>query len=130
MRSISDTPLSYVFNSPSPIIRVSPTEWYAVQQGVWFTSTSALGSWAVASSVPAVIYSIPVSSPLHYVTYVRVYSATPQDVVVGYTPGYLGTVVAPGGVVAYGTGYVYVSYVGPAIWYPPPITYGYATSLT
>jgi hypothetical protein len=130
LRPVPDTPLSYVFNSPAPIIMVAPSEWYAVQRGVWFTAPAALGPWVVATSVPAVIYSIPVSSPMHYVTYVRVYSATPHYVVVGYTPGYLGTVVAPGGVVVYGTGYNYVSYVGPAIWYPPPITYGYATSLT
>src|SRR4030095_15873382 len=98
-------PLSYVFNSPSPIIMVSPSEWYAVQSGVWFTSTSATGPWSVAASVPPVIYSSPVRSPLHYVTYVQVYSATPQYVVVGYTPGYLGTVVSAGGVIVYGTGY-------------------------
>lgn len=128
MRPIPDTPLSYVFNSPSPIIMVSPSEWYAVQSGVWFTAASAQGPWAVAATVPPVIYSIPVSSPLHYVTYVQVYRATPQYVVVGYTPGYLGTVVAPGGVVVYGTGYTYVSYVGASIWYPPPVTYGYAAN--
>jgi len=117
-----------VFNSPSPIIMVSPSEWYAVQSGVWFISSSALGPWVVATTVPPVIYSIPASSPLHYVTYVRVYSATPTYVVVGYTPGYLGTVVAPGGVVVYGTGYNYVSYVGTSIWYPPPVTYGYGAN--
>ena len=128
MRPIPDTPLSYVFNSPSPIIMVSPSEWYAVQSGVWFISSSALGPWVVATTVPPVIYSIPASSPLHYVTYVRVYSATPTYVVVGYTPGYLGTVVAPGGVVVYGTGYNYVSYVGTSIWYPPPVTYGYGAN--
>jgi hypothetical protein len=128
MRPIPDTPLSYVFNSPSPIIMVSSTEWYGLQSGVWFTAASALGPWAVATSVPPVIYSIPVSSPLHYVTYVRVYSATPRYVVVGYTPGYLGTVVAPGGVVVYGTGYAYPSYVGTTIWYPPPLTYGYGAN--
>jgi len=128
MRPISDTSLSYVFNSPSPIIMVTPTEWYGVQSGVWFTAASASGPWAVATSVPAVIYSIPVSSPLHYVTYVRVYSATPQYVVVGYTPGYLGTVVAPGGVVVYGTGYTYVPYIGSTVWYPTPVTYGYGAN--
>ena len=128
MRPIPDSQLSYVFNSPSPIIMVSPSEWYAVQSGVWFTSTVATGPWVVAPSVPPVVYSIPVSSPLHYVTYVRVYSATPQYVVVGYTPGYLGTVVSPGGVVVYGTGYTYASYVGATIWYPPPVTYGYAAN--
>ena len=42
---------------------------------------------------------------------------------VGYTPGYLGTVVAPDGVVVFGTGYVYQPWVG-AVYYPPPVTYG------
>ena len=112
MRPIPDTGLSYVFNSPTPIIMVSADAWYAVQNGVWFSATWALGPWVVATSVPAVIYSIPASSPLHYVTYVQIYNATPQVVVVGYTPGYLGTVVAPGGVVVYGTGYTYTAYVG------------------
>ena len=75
--------------------------------------------------VPPVIYSIPPSSPLHYVTYVQVYDVTPQYVVVGYTPGYFGTVVGAGGVVVYGTGYVYAPYIGATVWYPPPVTYGY-----
>ena len=63
------------------------------------------------------------TSPLHYVTYVRVYGATPTVVYVGYTPGYLGTVVTPDGVVVYGTGVVYTPWVG-TVWYPPPPTYG------
>ena len=54
----------------------------------------------------------------------QIYGATPQVVYTGYTPGYLGTVVAPDAVVVYGTGYVYPAYVG-AVYYPPPLTYGY-----
>lgn len=129
VKAIPDTPLDYVFNAPFPIIRVSPTEWYAVENGVWFAGTSAQGPWVVAGSVPPVIYSIPPSSPLHYVTYVQVYEATPQYVVVGYTPGYFGTVVVPDGVVVYGTGYAYASYIGAALWYPPPLTYGYGAAV-
>jgi hypothetical protein len=63
-------------------------------------------------------------------TYVRIYSYTPTQVVVGYTPGYLGTVVTPAGVVVYGTGYVYPAYVGPTVWYGPPPTYGYGVNVT
>jgi len=129
LRPIPDTPLSYVFNSPAPIIMVSPAEWYAVDNGIWFTASAAPGPWVVAASVPAVIYSIPPSSPLYYVTYVRVYDVTPQYVVVGYTPGYYGTVVTAAGVVVYGTGYTYVPYIGATVWYPPPVTYGYAAAL-
>ena len=130
LRPIQDTPLSYVYNSPMPIIMVSPNEWYAVQSGVWFTASSAQGPWIVAASVPPVIYSIPPSSPVYYVTYVHVYDVTPQYVTVGYTPGYMGTVVTPSGVVVYGTGYDYAAYVGPSVWYGSPVTYGYAADPT
>ena len=113
LQDIEGTPLQYVVNSPYPVIRVDASTWYALKDGVWFEGTSVNGPWAVADSVPEVIYTIPPSSPLHYVTYVYVYGATPQIVTVGYTPGYYGTVLAPTGVVVYGTGYVYPPvYVG------------------
>jgi hypothetical protein len=130
LKPIPDTHLRYVFNSPDPMIMVSATQWYAVSNGVWFTASSVNGPWTVAPSIPAVIYSIPPNSPVYYVTYVKIYEVTPQYVVVGYTPGYMGTVVTTGGVVVYGTGYTYVAYVGPTVWYPPPVTYGYAAAVT
>jgi hypothetical protein len=130
LRPVEGTGLQYVFNSPDPILMVTPTQWYAVQNAVWFTAPSVKGPWVVATSVPAAVYAIPVSSPVHYVTYVRIYSVTPTTVVVGYTPGYMGTVVTPSGVVVYGTGYVYPAYVGPTVWYGPPVTYGYSVNVT
>jgi hypothetical protein len=130
LKPIPSTPLSYVFNASDPIIQVSPAEWYAVHNGVWFTSTSVQTSWLVASSVPSVIYSIPPSSPVYYVTYVRVYDSTPQTVVVGYTPGYMGTIVSADGVVVYGSGYAYPAYITSTVYYPAPSTYGYATGMT
>ena len=122
-RPISGTPLQYVVNSPTPIIGVDANTYYALRAGVWFTATALSGPWIVAASVPQAIYTIPVSSSLYYVTYVRVYGATPDVVYVGYTPGYLGTVVAADGVVVYGTGYTYQPWVG-TMWYAPPVTYG------
>ncbi len=101
------TPRQYVFNSPDPIIMVSPTEWYSLYLGIWFVSQSANGPWLSASTIPAVIYSIPPSSPLSWVTYAKIYAATPEYVTVGYTPGYLGEVITPDGVVVHGTGYAY-----------------------
>ena len=125
LQQIGGTTLQYVANSPTPVIRVSANQWYALRAGVWFTSTSATGPWFVARAVPAVIYTIPPSSPLYYVTYVQIYSATPEYIYVGYTPGYMGTVVEPDGVVVYGTGYDYDPWVG-SVWYAPPETYGIA----
>ena len=124
---IAGTSLAYVANASVPVIQVSANAYYAVQAGVWFTAPAITGPWTVAASVPDVIYTIPPSSPIYYVTYVRIYEATPQYVYVGYTPGYLGTVVSPYGTVVYGTGYQYVPWVG-SIWYAPPYTYGYAAA--
>ena len=122
---IESTSLHYAVNSPLPVIQVDAKSYYSLKDGVWFVAAAPSGPWTVATTVPAVVYTIPVSSPLYYVTYVHVYASTPQVVYVGYTPGYYGTVVAPTSVVVYGTGYVYPPvYVG-AYYYPPPVTYGY-----
>ncbi|MDI9237646.1 hypothetical protein QLQ15_01830 [Lysobacter sp. LF1] len=119
---IGGTQLQYAHNTAVPVIRVAADSYYAVDKGIWFTSASPTGPWAVATSVPAEIYAIPTSSPLHYVTYVRVYGQSGDDVYVGYTPGYYGTVVSDN-VVVYGTGYVCDPWVG-AYWYGCPATYG------
>ncbi len=125
VKPIEGTTLEYVVNSPYAVIKVDAYTWYALKDAVWFVGGSVNGPWAVAAFVPEIIYTIPPSSSLHYVTYVYVFASTPQTVTVGYTPGYYGTVLAPTGVVVYGTGYVYPPiYVG-AVWYPPPVTYGF-----
>ncbi|WP_029353165.1 carbohydrate-binding protein [Bosea sp. 117] len=121
---ISGTVLAYAENTRTPVIRLDAERYYAVFQGAWFVSSTPGGPWVVADVVPAAIYTIPVSSPLHYVTYVRVYASTADSVVVGYTPGYFGVVLAPGGTVVYGSGYDCVGYVG-TYWYGCPVTYGY-----
>lgn len=119
---IGGTQLQYAINTPVPVIRVAADSFHAVDKGVWFTAKSATGPWEVATSVPSAIYAIPTSSPLHYVTYVRVYGTYGDDVYVGYTPGYYGTVVSDD-VVVYGTGYTCTPWVG-AYWYGCPPTYG------
>jgi hypothetical protein len=128
LEKIDDTNLKYVVNSSTPIIQVENV-YYAVQNGVWFRGASLQGPWSVATSVPTAIYTIPPSSPVHYVTYVRVYDETPDTVYVGYTPGYYGTCVS-GTTVVYGTGYYYPPYVGTTVWYGPPVTYGSGVAMT
>lgn len=123
-KPIESTTLQYAVNTATPVIAVSADSYYAVENGVWFVAASPAGPWAVAASVPAVIYTIPPSSPVHNVTYVKVYGSTPQVVYVGYTPGYYGTVVSSTGVVVYGTGWYYPPYVG-AHWYGWSYTYDY-----
>ena len=126
-RAIEGTPLQYAANSPTPVIRVDESSYYSVQNGVWFAASSPSGPWVVTDRVPAVIYSIPPSSPVYYVTYVHVYGATPRYVYVGYLPGYLGSYVSSDGTVVFGTGYVYPSWVG-SVWIGPPVTFGFGVA--
>jgi len=121
-KPIEGTPLQFAWNTPVAVIRVSANSFYAVNKGVWFTAPSATGPWIVADSVPAVIYTIPSTSALHYVTYVRVYGSNGNEVYVGYTPGYYGTIVN-NNVVIYGTGYGCDAWIG-TDWYGCPATYG------
>jgi hypothetical protein len=127
---IPGTSMTYAVNSATPIIYVPGNTYYGCQGGVWFVSENATGPWTVATAVPPVIYTIPPSSPIYYVTYVQVYGFTPNVVYVGYTPGYYGTVVSPDGVVVYGTGYAYPAYVTATAWVPAPVTYGTGAAFT
>jgi hypothetical protein len=123
-KPIAGTPLHYAVNTPAPVIEVNTHSYYSVENGVWFDAPSPSGPWEAATNVPPVIYSIPVSSPLHYVTYAQVYGSTPDVVYDGYTPGYLGTEVSPDNVVVYGTGWSYPPYIG-SYWVGGPCTYGF-----
>jgi hypothetical protein len=128
---IEGTSLSYASNTSAAVIKVSGDEYYCVEAGVWFKARSSQGPWIVADTVPAQIYDIPPSSPLYFVTYVRVYNSTPEVVYVGYTPGYYGTVVsASTTTVVYGTGWYYPPYIGPTAWYGWPYTYGVGAGFT
>ena len=124
LRPVEGTTLTYAVNASLPVICVSAGSYYLVDNGVWFFSTSSQGPWTVAASVPAVIYTIPPGSPVHYVTYVYAYGSTPEVVYTGFTPGYYGTVVSPDNTVVYGAGYVYPAWAG-AYWYPAPPAYYY-----
>jgi len=130
LKAIDGTPLYYVSNSATPVIKVDSKTWYACQNGVWFTSNALNGQWSAAKSVPPVIYSIPPSSPLYYVTHVKIFKVAGDTIMEGYTPGYMGTAVSPDNVVVYGTGYDYGTYTDDDDWYPYPVTYGYAADPT
>jgi hypothetical protein len=109
-RPIEGTPLQYAANASVPVIQVT-NMYYALDRGVWFVASNPNGTWAVATEVPEIIYSIPPSSPLYYVTYARVYDSSDDEVEAGYTAGYTGA-YEDDGTVVYGTGYDYDPWVG------------------
>lgn len=128
-RPIAGTPLHYAVNASTTVLKLADASYLACDKGVWFTAESATGPWHVADAVPPVVYTIPPSSPVHNVTYVRIESATPSQVVTGYTAGYL-YAYPSADVLVWGTGYAYPAYwsVGAApVYYPAPYTWGAAT---
>ena len=121
---IPGTTMRYATNTPYQVIDVNGL-FYCCYQGAWFVAHAPTGPWALATSVPPVIYAIPPSSPVYNVIYVQVYGSTPSTVTYGFTSGYvLGFVTA--GVLAYGTGYYYPPYVVPGrvpAYFPYPYSY-------
>jgi hypothetical protein len=130
-KPVEGTPLQYAVNTATAMIRVDANAFYAVENGIWFQGSSPKGPWEVADSIPPEIYTIPPSSPMHYISYVRVYSSNAETVTVGYTPGYYGTCITHGSgyVAVYGTGYYYTPWVG-SVWFGPPMTYGFGACMT
>jgi len=127
---IDGTDLAFAANSATPVIRVDAQRYLALENGVWFDARQPRGPWRVAADVPAAIYSIRSDSPLYHVTFVRVYAVDDEAVTVGYTPGYLGTLVDPhSGVVVHGTGFDHRPWLG-AAWFGRARSYGVGAAPT
>ena len=120
---IPGTAVAYAVNTGAQVLEIN-NRYYAVDNGVWFTSGSSSGPWAVADSIPSEeIEKIPPSSPVYNTTHVHVYESTPEVVYVGYTPGYMWSYPYYG-VPIYGTGWRYPPYYG-RWYYPRPPTWGF-----
>jgi hypothetical protein len=121
---VSGTNMLYAVNTNTYVLRIS-NGYYTCEAGVWFVAATPSGPWLLADSVPQVVYTIPVTSPIYPVTYVRIYAVTPTVITFGYTAGYTMGYVSYG-VMVYGTGYYYPPVIIPGpvpIFYPYPYTY-------
>ena len=126
--AIPGTPMQYAVNTSFNVIQTGEG-YFSCYQGAWFAAPAPAGPWTLTPTVPAVIYTIPPSSPAYPCTYIRVYASTPETVTYGYTAGYTMSYVSAG-VIVYGTGYYYPPYIYPApipIYYPYPYSYAGAT---
>ena len=81
--------MSYAKNTSAPVIKLNEYSYYCVEAGVWFKASTPQGPWTSLDTVPDEIYTIPPSSPIYYVTYVKVYNSTPEVVYVGLHAGLL-----------------------------------------
>ena len=131
-RAVEGTEMQYAVNTSADVILSKDVYWLCYQ-GVWFRSSTPQGPWNLADEVDSDIYSIPPSSPVYHVTYVKIYESTEETVTVGHTSGYTGVYVTSG-VVVWGTGYyydpwIYYGSVYPyyPVYYPYAYTYGAGT---
>jgi hypothetical protein len=117
---IAGTDLSYATNADADVIRLAD-QYYLCLNAVWFVSGTPKGPWKIVTDVPEPIYSIPPSSPVYHVTYVKVEKSNQDEVVCSYTAGYSGAYIAgaaTGMALVWGTGYYYPPYV---YWGPVPV---------
>ncbi|MCL1131789.1 carbohydrate-binding family V/XII [Shewanella sairae] len=120
--AIPGTQVAYAVNTTTQVLKIN-NQYYAVDNGVWFSASNAKGPWQVADNIPNdEIAKIPPSSPVYNTTYVEIYDSTPEVVYVGYTPGYMWSYPYYG-VPVYGTGWYYPPYWG-RYYYPRPPTWG------
>lgn len=109
-KPIEGTTMSYAINAQLPVINLG-TNYYAVEDAVWFVGASPTGPWEVATEVPEEIYTIPPTSPVYYATFARIYDSDTNTVEEGYTAGYTGS-YDDDGTMVYGTDYDYEPYYG------------------
>ena len=125
---IPQTSVARAVNTDKDIIKVGDL-YYMCFQGVWFMSRSATGPWQATGTVPKEIYTIPVSSPSHNVTYVTVEDDDDEWVTYATAAAYGGMMVAWGCAV-WGSGWYYPPYVWYGGFYPAYFpyypTYGYS----
>ena len=122
-RNIDGTDVAYALNTTTQVLKING-RFYAVDQGVWFTSETPDGPWVLADEVPQEVQEIPPDSPAYNTKYVYVYDSDPEVVYYGYTPGYVGSYPYHGTVV-WGTGWYYPGWWGTA-YYPYPWTWGFS----
>jgi hypothetical protein len=127
--SIEQTTVERAVNTDKDVFKVGD-RYYMCYQGVWFVGPGASGPWEVATTVPQQIYSIPISSPSHHVTYVTIEEDDDDEwVTFAAAAGYTGMMIAWGCAV-WGSGWYYPPYWGYGGFYPHYYghfpTYGYS----
>jgi hypothetical protein len=120
---VENTGVQYATNTVDAVFLVRGS-YYMCRDAVWYTGPGPAGPWSVATFVPPEIQSLPPSNPHFNVKYVYIYGSTPQEVYVGYRPGYSGCYVY-GPTVVYGTGWWYPGYYGPSYCWAYPATFGF-----
>lgn len=122
--SIEGCTLQLAANANLTILKEASGNYFALDNGVWFVSSTAKGPWKVAENRPADLERIPAKSAAYNAKFVHIYESTADYVVVGYTAGYLGSYIQGDPVIVFGTGFHYQPWLG-SVYYPRPTTWGF-----
>lgn len=120
--SIGNTGLFISENSNYPVIN-SKDKYYAIKNGVWFTSTEAMSSWEVSTERPPDLDKIPATHRAYNLQFAEITDTTADYVTITYTGGYTNTYVQHNTIV-YGTGQPYRSWAR-GMYFPRPATWGW-----
>jgi hypothetical protein len=129
---VEKTKVQAAVNTDKSIIKVGDM-YYMCYEGVWFMGSSPTGPWSVCTKVPGEIYEIPISSPVHNVTYVTVEDDDDDEWATFATAAMYTGVMVAWGCAVWGSGWYYPPYYGGFYggypmyrgYYP---TYGYRAS--
>jgi hypothetical protein len=124
---IKGTSLSLAENSNLTILKEASGKFFALDNGVWFTGSSANGPWSVATERPKDVENIPMQSAAYGAKFVHIYQVTPEYTIQGYTAGYLGSYIQGDPVLVFGTGFYYNPWFA-TMYYPRPVTWGFGFS--
>lgn len=120
--SIGNTGLFISENSSYPVINVRD-QYYALKNGIWFTSSEAMGPWQVSTVRPPDLEKIPATHRAYNLQFARITDTTAGYVYTACTGGCTNTYVQNNTIV-YGTGYTYKSWAR-RFYYPRPATWGW-----
>ncbi len=123
--TIAGTALLLAENSNLTVLKEEVSgKCFALDNGVWFTSTSSAGPWSVAITRPVDVEKIPPQCSAYNARFVYIYEVAEDYTIQGYTGGYLGSYVQGDPVIIFGTGFYYRPWYG-AFYYPAPLTWGF-----
>jgi hypothetical protein len=124
---IEGTSLQLADNSNLTVLKEASGKYFVLDNGVWFTGSSATGPWTVATERPKDVENIPMKNKAYNAKFVHIYQVTPEFTIQGYTAGYLGSYIQGDPVLVFGTGFYYRPWYG-SFYYPAPCTWGFGFS--
>ena len=120
---IKGTSMQLAVNTTTTVFQANG-RFFALDNGIWFVSDKATGPWVLSDERPEEVNKVPPDCRAYNAQHVHIYESNENYVVTGYTQGYTQTFVQ-GPTIVYGTGWMMSPWVGPVLFVPPPMIWGF-----